>query len=251
MSAYVCRSCLVERVEAGQTFDVPRTALLLTGSVKSLLPLPASFSLAVQNPKRKSSAADLLWPSNISSTWDPDRADSSPGRRMSAPADVTGDSGDLGGLPQQQQLPVAHDVAVASVQLPHTPERSFAVSGHGQLGGHDAASSSASSASSTDAGMNGAPGTPFAKAAAASGAAGGSRHEAATAAEARSGRAHVEEVDSLQLVAPAELPPGEFKCLAQAMVLQVGYHCPHTPRSVDGVPDLEVSWTAVTHSVCT
>lgn len=204
----------MERVEPGQTFDVPRTALLLTGSVKSLLPLPASFSLAVQNPKRKSSAADLLWPSNISSTWDANGSDSSPGRRMSAPADATGSSGDLDGPLQQQPL--------AGVQLPHTPERAAAGGTRGQeAGGQEATSSSFSSASSAAAAAGAsAPATPFATAAGAGGGTGGSQHEAAAAAGARSGQ-QTEEGELLQLVAPAELPPGEFKCITQAMVLQV------------------------------
>jgi hypothetical protein len=163
----------VERVEPGHTFDVPRTALLLTGSVKSLTPLPADFSLAVQNPHRKSSAADLLWPSNISSTWD-------------------GSGRPLVGLPLE---PAA--------------------------GGQDAASSSHSSGSNTAAGADSTNISvtvhDAAAAAAAAAAAGTPFSKAATAADA----GHTEEGSLMQLVAPAELPPGEFQCMTQAMLLQV------------------------------
>lgn len=161
----------MERVEPGHTFDVPRTALLLTGSVKSLTPLPADFSLAVQNPNRKSSAADLLWPSNISSTWD-------------------GSGRPLVGLPLEHAAG-GQDAASSSHSSSGSNTAAGADSTNISVTVHDAADAAA------------AAGTPFSK--------------AATAADA----GHTEEGSLMQLVAPAELPPGEFQCMTQAMLLQV------------------------------
>jgi hypothetical protein len=129
-------------MQPGRSFDVPRTALLLTGSVKSQLPLPRAFSMAVSNPARTASAADLLWPDNI--------------------------------------LGKDHQPASSS-------QRS-SINGNAHTHLQDSASSAA----------NAAP---------AGSVLGGSDGAAADGESV--------------LTAPTELPPGEFDCLIEAMVLQV------------------------------
>jgi hypothetical protein len=187
----------VERIQPGQTFAVPRTALLLTGMVRSLLPLPASFSLAVANPKRSTSAADLLWPSNISST----EAEGSyqDGSRHSghsmAQHSSSGSFGD-GSMTRQQSAPGhfagQHSLSASQQQL---QQQGCAEQGQVRVVLYG------SSAAAPDAGHAGANGTSGSAGAAAPAAAGD---------------------DASLLAAPAELPPGEFACTVEAMVLQVG-----------------------------
>jgi hypothetical protein len=191
----------VERIEPEQTFEVPRTALLLTGSVKSLLPLPAQFSAAVQNTDRKSSAADLLWPSNISSNWDGSSDASSTGRpsRVSAPGHSGSDS-------MQRQASAPSSTLLQNSAVGSEPQLGPAGSSDGNSSAaaglemsnlkvvvHDVTEQREQSASD-------------ARAPAAGSSSAAARHSG----------------DPLWLQAPGELPPGEFKCIEQGMLLQVG-----------------------------
>lgn len=177
----------MESVAAGETFDVPRTALLLTGSVKSLLPLPAQFSAAVQNPHRTSSAADILWPSNISSMWDStsESANSRPGHSSSE-----GNSTHS----RQQSVP-----ASSVSQSPAAAQQDLSGSGSSRA-------AAAQSGSISVVVHDGCVATP---------------PKGSPAAAVGAGSSGADAGDPLLLVAPAELPPGEFKCIEEAMVLQV------------------------------
>jgi hypothetical protein len=195
----VRRSCLVERVAAGETFDVPRTALLLTGSVKSLLPLPAQFHAAVQNPHRTSSAADILWPSNISSLWG--SASESANSRPSGPGHSSSEN-DSTHSRQHFVLPSS------AVQSPAAAQQDGTARDQSRNGSNGAAAAQPGSIRVVvdDGSAAGAPkGSPAA-------AAGGDAGSSGAGADAG---------DLLLLAAPAELPPGEFKGIEEAMVLQV------------------------------
>jgi hypothetical protein len=126
--------------------------------------------------------------------------------RVSAP---DGNSSELNGLAQAQVLP--------SVQLPHTPERPLAglprehaaaaqdAAGSSYSSGRSSVSNTAAVADSANISVtvqDAAAATPFAKASTADG-------------------GHTEEGSLMQLVSPAELPPGEFTCITRAMLLQV------------------------------
>lgn len=176
----------MERIEPDETFEVPRTALLLTGSVKSLLPLPAQFSAAVQNADRKSSAADLLWPSNISSNWQGDGSSyasstARPGRAVSAPGH-SGSDRNTRAQPGPASSPHSSSSAAAGAAISN-----IKVVVHDDVTGQREQTAPE-------------PPAPAAGSSAAAGQSG----------------------DPLWLQAPAELPPGEFKCIEQGMLLQVG-----------------------------
>lgn len=198
------RSCLVERIEPEQTFEVPRTALLLTGSVKSLLPLPAQFSAAVQNTDRKSSAADLLWPSNISSNWDGSSDASSNGRpsRVSAPGHSGSDS-------MQRQASAPSSTLLQSSACKAALLGS-AETQPGAAGSSDSDSSSAAGLKMSNLKVVVHDVTEQREQST-------SRAPAAGSSSAAAGHG----ADPLWLHAPAELPPGEFKCIEQGMLLQV------------------------------
>lgn len=200
----------MERIEPDETFGVPRTALLLTGSVKSLLPLPAQFSAAVQNVDRKSSAADLLWPSNISSNWDGSSVASSTGRpgRGSAPGHSGGDS-----MPRQASAP--------SITL--LQSSAFEAALYGKTEAQPGPASSPHSSSSA------AAGTEISNIKVVVHDVTGQREQTASeppapaaGSSAAAGDSAGQSGDPLWLQAPAELPPGEFKCIEQGMLLQVG-----------------------------
>jgi hypothetical protein len=215
----------VERVQPGQTFDVPRTALLLTGSVKSLLPLPASFSAAVQNPKRHVSAADLLWPSNISGgQWSgASSEDSSSGHAQA------GQHGSSSSISRQQSAPAlnpVHGQPSPNDALPAQQQQQMNGVSSGASAGQLAGGSSSSTcvidpltatASAVKVVVHDSTGSSDAKAAAA----------AASRAPGCNGvGSHAVDDDPLLLAAPAELPPGEFTCTVEAMVLQVRNRSP-------------------------
>lgn len=197
----------MERVEAGETFDVPRTALLLTGSVKSLLPLPAQFSLAVQNPHRTSSAADILWPSNISSSWD-DASESLASRpsRGSAPGHS---SSETDSISRQGSAPV-----VAVLPSPGAPQSDGMGRDLAGVANSSYSSSSAAGAEHISSSLHVVVHDSTGKGSAA----GAAAVNGAAAGAGDKG----DKSDVSRLVAPAELPPGEFKCIEEAMVLQVG-----------------------------
>jgi hypothetical protein len=188
----------VQQGDVGQTFDVPRTALLLTGAVQALLPLPASFSAAVANTQRTTSAADLLWPSNI-------------GHSGSGPAAAGGPLGavSMGGA--------RHKAAHAGVQLPSGADRQHsapsAASVRVELAPQQERTGSSGAAHARAGGGTGTAGTSSSS----SSGGGGSGTVATTAGNGSAAAA----ADPSVLVAPCELPPGEFKCLAHVVLLQV------------------------------
>lgn len=146
------RACSVERVQPDDVFEVPRTGLLLTGKVKALLPLPASFSMQHLVTASGGSSSSL----------------GSIGASARGPAAAAGADGPQGDSPR---------------------------------------SSGSCGSSSARAGGGGGGGTMCLRLGNEEPGADGSRPAV-----------HL-------LAAPAELPPGEFKCLQEAMVLQVRMQC--------------------------
>uniref|UniRef100_A0A383VZP0 Cyclic nucleotide-binding domain-containing protein n=1 Tax=Tetradesmus obliquus TaxID=3088 RepID=A0A383VZP0_TETOB len=186
------RNCTVERVQPGQVFEVPRTALLLTGSVRSLLPLPAEFHL-----RREHSAPA----SSIKATANGSAADR-----------VNGSSGSLQELGRS-----------GSSELLLSPKR--------QGSGSDSGSSSPKGSSP----RGGSPGASVANLAAILEHPAHDQqqhdvvaHEVAAEAQAKEQQQQQQDDDARVLASPAELPPGDFSCLTEAMLLQVprGFQMP-------------------------
>lgn len=229
----------MERVQPGETFDVPRTALLLTGAVKSLLPLPASFSMAVQNPKRTTSAADLLWPSNITSSWDGSSESTlhtSDSGGLGPPAGRCSD-GVVGSMTRQQSAPggyLPQHGSMDTAQQEQQRQRQEQIELAKQPSRTGQGNSSCGSLSSVDSATASKSGTHATLAAGHTAAAatgnvsvsvrdvtGPSQTAAAAAGGKQAAGAGVNGGDPLKLVAPVELPPGDFICITEAMVLQV------------------------------
>ncbi|WIA41790.1 hypothetical protein OEZ86_009122 [Tetradesmus obliquus] len=188
------RNCTVERVQPGQVFEVPRTALLLTGSVRSLLPLPAEFHL-----RREHSAPA----SSITATANGSAADR-----------INGSSGSLQELGRS-----------GSSELLLSPKR--------QGSGSDSGSSSPKGSSP----RGGSPGASVANLAAILEHPAHDQqqhdvvaHEVAAEAQAEKQQQQQQQQqdDARVLASPAELPPGDFSCLTEAMLLQVprGFQMP-------------------------
>lgn len=241
----------MERMQPGQTFDVPRTALLLTGSVKSLLPLPASFSLAVNNPRRSTSAADLLWPANIGSS---DSGSTAPGSqhhhqhqqgRLGTVSTASymrhkPAAGSDDGLERQRSAPVQLQVggsAAGSQILPPAQQQQQQQQGAEEAAGGIGRQGSSSTATSLSSGAiiaaigaangddGGAAGASVnASTGSLAGSSGSGNHLAITMSSIAPGAAGGagSDIDKQPLLAaPAELPPGHFECVIEAMVLQV------------------------------
>lgn len=181
----------MECVQPGQVFEVPRTALLLTGSVRSLLPLPAEFHL-----RREHSAPA----SSIKATANGSAADR-----------VNGSSGSLQELGRS-----------GSSELLLSPKR--------QGSGSDSGSSSPKGSSP----RGGSPGASVANLAAILEHPAHDQqqhdvvaHEVAAEAQAKEQQQQQQD-DARVLASPAELPPGDFSCLTEAMLLQVprGFQMP-------------------------
>eukprot|EP00775_Hariotina_reticulata_P012274 gene12274-12411_t len=190
------RACTVEKIEPGEVLEVPRTGLLLVGEVFSLLPLPARCSAnyglstdnalgSVQHQLESSASSGLL-------------------------ANVSVDGGS----------PTYSNGTPSMALNGNSPNNSCAALNKGSSGALVGAPSNASSNSSSQNLQGNSYQPPSAAELAACNLvkAGSSLQDnGRVAGTVFAGK----QQDRQLLAAPAELPPGEFQCVVEAIVLQV------------------------------
>lgn len=200
----------MERVKPGQVFEVPRTALLLTGTVKALLPLPADLSLHRGHsapmgswipPKGGSSSSSGLSLNSLADGADaPAHGQNAADLHHQGSVDSSTGSDDVrrsspaGGSPNSSSGNLLGRIWEHAEHRPLQQQEDQAAA---------AAAAARVSVRSEDAAVVSSPGK------------GSLRVDLATHSS-DNGHANAQ-----LLAAPAELPPGEFKCLTEAMVLQV------------------------------
>jgi hypothetical protein len=188
-------------------FEVPRSALLLTGTVRALLPLPAGF-----HQRKDSSAAALGAADTLMSPVKPASNGSAAGM-VGINSSSRSSSGEIGQLDQKQQ------------------QQQQSATGSGDSG---------SSSVKGDSPRGGSPGASSVNLASILEHPAHDQHDAAAAhgvskePQQMQQTQQQDEANARVLDSPAELPPGDFSCLTEAMLLQV-------PRGFELPTDLETT----------